>query len=73
MSRGGFRGGDLVNFHPPFLDMALQSQILVTEPLFLTSDGYLNLSENIYYPDNFHTCTPLAVIPLLPLSSLFEE
>ena len=50
--------------------MTLQSQILVTEPLFLTSDGYLNVPENIYYPSNFHTCTPLAVIPLLLLSNL---
>ena len=56
--------------HPLFSHMTLQSQILVTEPLFLTSDGYLNLPENIYYPDNVHTCTPLAVIPLLPWSNL---
>ena len=35
-NRGGFRGGDLVTCHPLFSDMTLQSQILVTEPLFLT-------------------------------------
>ena len=35
--RGGFRRGDLVTCHPLFSDMTLQSQILVTEPLFLTS------------------------------------
>ena len=37
MVRGRFRGGDLVTCHPLFSDMTLQSQILVTESLFLTS------------------------------------
>ena len=59
-----------MNCHSLFSDMTLQSQVLVTEPLFLTSDGYLNLPENFSYPGNFHTCTSLAVIPLLPLSNL---
>ena len=36
--RGRFRGGDLVICHPLFSDMTLQNQILVIEPLFLTSD-----------------------------------
>ena len=35
--RGGFRGGDVVTCHPLFSDMTLQSQILVTESLLLTS------------------------------------
>ena len=35
--RHGFRGGDLVTYHPFFLDMTLQSQILVIESLFLFS------------------------------------
>ena len=33
--RGGFSGGDLVTCHPLFSDMALQNQILVSEPCFL--------------------------------------
>ena len=37
MVRGRFRGGNLVTCHPFFWDMTLQSQILVTESLLLTS------------------------------------
>ena len=60
--RGGFRGGDLVTCHPLFLDMTLQSQILVIESLFLTSvSKYIR---KYLLSDNFHACTPLALIPL---------
>ena len=66
--RGGFRGGDLVTCHPLFSDMTLQSQILVIEPLFLTSVSkfiwkYL-LSRQFSYM--YSSCSN----PLLPLSNL---
>ena len=66
--RGGFRGGDLVTYHPLFSDMTLQSQILVIESLFLTSVSkfirkYL-LSRQFSYM--YSSCSN----PLLPLSNL---
>ena len=59
----------LSDLSPPFSDYDF------TKPNFgnravVTHFGYLNSSENIYYPDSFYTCTPLAVIPLLLLSNL---
>ena len=66
--RGGFRGGDLVTCHLIFSDMAYRANFSNRAAVF--NFGYLNLSENIYYLDNFHTCTPLAVILLLLLSNL---
>ena len=64
--RGGFRRGDLVTCHSLFSDMTLQSQILVTEQFFLTSVS--KFFRKYLLPDNFHACTSLAVILLLPLS-----
>ena len=65
--RCGFRGGDLVTCHPLFFAHDFTQPNFVTEPLFPTS-----VSKFIrkYYPDHFHKCTPLAVIPLLILSNL---
>ena len=66
--RGGFRRGDLVTCHPLFSDMTLQSQILVIESLFLTSVS--KFIRKYLLSDTFQTCTPLALIPLPPLSNL---
>ena len=54
--------------HPLFSDMTLQSQILVIESLFLTLVS--KFIRKYLLSDNFHTCTPLALIPLFPLSNL---
>ena len=72
--RGRFRGDELVTCHPLFSDFTEPNYRLYRAKFcnraVIPNFGYLNLSENINYRDNFHTCTSLAVIPLLLLSNL---